>query len=94
MPIPAMRRRAFIAALGGTRSVVLCLGAAAQEGYHGVGHDKWHQDFYAKLRRNDGRGPCCGMVDCRPTQSRKVGAITKSKWTANGYRFPRTRLST
>ena len=31
------------------------------------------QDFYAALRRNDGGGPCCGMMDCRPTQSRMVG---------------------
>jgi len=57
-----MRRREFIAALGSALSVFLCLGAAAQDGYHGVGHDKWHQDFYAALRRNDGGGPCCGMV--------------------------------
>jgi hypothetical protein len=68
-----MRRREFIAALGSALSVFLCLGAAAQDGYHGVGHDKWHQDFYAALRRNDGGGPCCGMMDCRPTQSRMVG---------------------
>jgi hypothetical protein len=85
MPIHGMKRRAFIAALGGTLSVVLCLSAAAQEGHHGVGHDEWHQDFYAKLRRNDGGGPCCGMMDCRPTQSRKVSGRYEVKvdgaWT-------------
>jgi hypothetical protein len=72
-----MRQRQFIVALGWTPSLVFCLGAAAQdalpqEGHHGVSHDKWHRDFYAMLRRNDGGGPCCSMTDCRPTQSRKV----------------------
>jgi hypothetical protein len=28
----------------------LCVSAAAQEGYYGVGHDKWHQGFYSKLK--------------------------------------------
>ena len=68
-----MRRREFIAAFGGAFSVFLYLRAAAQDGYHGVGHDRWHQEFYAKLRRNDGQGPCCGLTDCRPTQSRMIG---------------------
>src|SRR5262249_25600718 len=26
-------------------SVFLCLGAVAQEGYYGVGHDRWHMKF-------------------------------------------------
>jgi hypothetical protein len=68
-----MRRREFIAAFGGAFSVFLCLRATAQDGYHGAGHDRWHQEFYAKLRRNDGQGPCCGLTDCRPTQSRMIG---------------------
>jgi len=38
-----------------------------------VGHDKWHQDLYSKLKRNDGHGSCCNLMDCRPTQSRMVG---------------------
>lgn len=50
MAIHGMNRRAFIAALGIGLSVFLYLGAAAQDGYHGAGHDRWHQDFYAKLR--------------------------------------------
>jgi hypothetical protein len=29
--------------------------------------------FYSKLRRNDGQGSCCNLMDCRPTQSRMVG---------------------
>jgi hypothetical protein len=38
-------RRVFIT-LGSAVSVVLSVGAAAQEGYYGMGHDKWHQGFY------------------------------------------------
>jgi hypothetical protein len=38
-----MIRREFIALLAGALSVLLCMSAAAQEGYYGAGHDKWHQ---------------------------------------------------
>jgi hypothetical protein len=41
---------------------------------HSAGHlknDKWHQDFYSKLKRNDGQGSCCNLMG-RPTQSRMV----------------------
>ena len=71
-----MSKRGFIAALFGALSTFLCAGAGAQEGHYGIGHDKWHRDFYAKLRRNDGQGPCCSQTDCRPTQSRKVNGET------------------
>jgi hypothetical protein len=70
-----MWRRAFIAVLAGALSTCLCAGAGAQEGYYGIGHNEWHRDFYAKLRRNDGQGPCCSLGDCRPTQSRKVNGV-------------------
>jgi hypothetical protein len=60
-------RRDYITLLVSAVSVVLCVSAAAQEGYYGVGHDKWHQGFYSKLKRNDGRGSCCNLMDCRPT---------------------------
>jgi opacity protein-like surface antigen len=71
-------------ALGGMFLLMFCLDTAAQdagpaqygttqEGCYGVGHNKWHRDFYASLRRNDGQGPCCSLTDCRPTQSRMVG---------------------
>jgi hypothetical protein len=53
--------------------VFLLASATAQEGYYGVGHDKWHQNFYSKLKRNDSKGSCCNLMDCRPTQSRMVG---------------------
>src|SRR5262245_38861057 len=62
----------------------LCVRAAAQEGHYGVGHERWHTDFYLKLNRNDGKGTCCNLVDCRPTQSRMVG----------DRRFPTTRSTT
>jgi len=61
-----MGRRKFITLLGGALSVFLCVSAAAQEGYYGEGHDKWHQGFYSKLKRNDGQGSCCNLMDCRP----------------------------
>jgi hypothetical protein len=66
-------RRDCITLLGSAVAVFLCLSAGAQEGYYGVGHDRWHQDFYSTLKRNDGRGPCCSLIDCRPTQSRMIG---------------------
>ncbi len=69
----ARDRREFITLLGGAVSMFLCVSAVAQEGYYGVGHDKWHQGFYSKLKRNDGQGSCCNLMDCRPTQSRMVG---------------------
>jgi hypothetical protein len=66
-----MRRPELIALIGGAL-LVLCAGAVAQEGYFGSSHDRWHQGFYSKLKRNDGRGSCCNLMDCRPTQSRTV----------------------
>jgi hypothetical protein len=63
--------------------------AVAQEGYYGVGHDKWHQGFYSTLKRNDGGGSCCNLMDCRPTQSRIVGDHYEVKvdgaWTPVPY---------
>ena len=54
-------------------SLLLCVRAVAQEGYYGAGHDRWHMEFYSNLNRNDGKGSCCNLMDCRPTQSRMVG---------------------
>ena len=84
-----MRRREFITLLCGAVSLFLCGSAAAQEGYYGVGHDKWHQGFYSTLKRNDGGGSCCNLMDCRPTQSRIVGDHYEVKvdgaWTPVPY---------
>jgi hypothetical protein len=64
---PYRDRRSFITLLGGAVSAFLCVNAAAQEGYYGVDHDKWHHGFYSNLKRNDGQGSCCNLMDCRPT---------------------------
>jgi hypothetical protein len=40
----------FTILLGGGLAVFLFASAAAQDGYYGVGHDKWHQNFYSKLK--------------------------------------------
>jgi hypothetical protein len=59
--------------------------AFAQEGHHGVGHEKWHASFYSKLMRKDGKGSCCNLIDCSPTQSRMVNGQYEVKvegeWT-------------
>ena len=68
--VPDIRRRVATVCVV---FVLLCVRAVAQEGYYGVGHDRWHREFYSKLNRNDGRGTCCDLMDCRPTQSRMVG---------------------
>jgi hypothetical protein len=82
-------KRDCIILLGSAVSVFLCVSAAAQEGYYGVGHDKWHQGFYSTLKRNDGGGSCCNLMDCRPTQSRIVGDHYEVKvdgvWTPVPY---------
>src|SRR5262245_16036359 len=65
-----MRRRMRIAPLAGALAALLSAPAFAQDGHHGAGHDRWHRDFYAKLKRNDGQGACCNDTDCRPTRSR------------------------
>ena len=87
--IAKLKRREFITLLGGAVSLFLCVSAAAQEGYYGVGHDKWHQGFYSTLKRNDGQGSCCNLMDCRPTQSRIVGDHYEVKvdgvWTPVPY---------
>jgi hypothetical protein len=63
----------LIGTLGGAFSVFFSLCAPAQEGQHGVGHAKWHRNFYSTLKRPDGAGPCCSDGDCRPTASQTVG---------------------
>ena len=88
MEVDGVNRRVYIT-LGSAVSVVFSAGAAAQEGYLGVGHDKWHQGFYSTLKRNDGQGSCCNLMDCRPTQSRIVGDHYEVKvdgvWTPVPY---------
>ena len=47
MKIP---RRSCITLVCSAVCLSLCVSAAAQEGYYGVGHDKWHQGFYSTLK--------------------------------------------
>src|SRR6516165_10648089 len=64
-----MSRRDCITLLGSAVAALICVSAAAQEGHYGVGHDKWHRDFYSTLKRNDGKGPCCSLIDCGPARA-------------------------
>ena len=68
-----MTRRMIMMPLACVLCTSLFSCAFAQDGHHGDGHNKWHRDFYAKLKRNDGEGPCCNDSDCRPSRSRVVG---------------------
>jgi len=83
MPVGRTGWRSLIATLGGAFSMSFGFSAAAQEWMHDVDHEWWHQEFYSKLKRND--GPCCSNYDCRPTQSRWVldhyEVKVESKWT-------------
>src|SRR5262245_5332744 len=74
-------------------SVFLCVGAIAQEGYYGVGHEYWHMEFYSKLNRNDGKGSCCNLYDCRPTQSRRVGDHYEVKVEGEWTRVPNDKIN-
>jgi hypothetical protein len=92
-PGVGMGLRKFITLLGGALSVFLCVSAAAQEGYYGEGHDKWHQGFYSKLKRNDGQGSCCNLMDCRPTQSRMVGDHYEVKVDGEWMPVPKDKIN-
>ena len=48
----------------------------------------WHQGFYSKLQRNDGKGSCCNLLDCRPTQSRMVEDHYEVKVDGEWVRVP------
>jgi hypothetical protein len=58
----------------------------------GLSSDKWHQDFYLKLRRNDG-GLCCNLMDCRPTQSRMVGDHYEVKVDGEWMAVPNDKIT-
>src|SRR5262245_13207174 len=88
-----IRRREFITLLGGAVFVCPYVGAAAQEGYYGAGHGKWHKDCYSKLKRNDGQGWCCNLFDCRPTQSRMVGDHYEVKVDGEWMSVPNDKIN-
>jgi hypothetical protein len=87
------RRRELITLLGSGLGAFLFASAPAQEGYYGVGHDKWHQNFYSKLKRNDGQGSCCNLMDCRPTQSRMVGDHYEVKVDGEWTQVPNDKIN-
>ena len=84
------RQRNFITLLGGSLAAFLFGSAAAHEGYYGVGHDKWH---HSKLKRNDGRGSCCNLMDCRPTQSRMLGDHYEVKVDGEWIQVPNDKIN-
>jgi hypothetical protein len=55
------------------------------QGKHGVGHERWHEQFYSKLMRKDTRTSCCNLSDCVPTQARSVDdhyeVLVDGEWT-------------
>ena len=83
----------FTTLLGGGLAVFLFVSAAAQDGYYGGGHDKWHQNFYSKLKRNDGQGSCCNVMDCRPTQSRMVSDHYEVKVDGEWVPIPNDKIN-
>ena len=74
-------------------SMFITATGAAQEGYHGVGHDDWHRGFYSNLKRNDGGGSCCNLMDCRPTQSRMVGDHYEVKVDGEWVPVPKDKIN-
>lgn len=68
-------------------------GLRAPEGDWGVGHALWHESFYSKLRRNDGKGSCCNLADCRPTVSRMVDDHYEVKLEGNWVSVPSDKIN-
>ena len=79
--------------LAAVLSIFAFVSAAAQEGYHGAGHQDWHEGFYSKLKRNDGGGSCCNLMDCRPTQSRMVGDHYEVKVDGEWIAVPNAKIN-
>jgi len=74
---------AFFSALS-----LLSLPAMAADGGHGVGHDRWHAEFYSKLMRPDTKTSCCNLADCRPTEMRAAGDHYEVKKDGRWIRVP------
>src|SRR4030081_2841486 len=66
-------RRAFACAIIRSRSTSFWTDFRISDDPWRCVRTAWHQGFYSKLKRNDGQGSCCNLMDCRPTQSRMVG---------------------
>lgn len=87
-------RNMLVAVFGSALSVMLLSAAQAHgehstsqhyEGRHGTAHEKWHDQFYSKLMRNDTKTSCCNRSDCVPTQSRAstdgYEVMVEGEWT-------------
>jgi hypothetical protein len=66
--------------------------AAADDGFHGHGHDAWHAEFYSKLMRPDTKTSCCNLSDCRPTEIRSVGDHYEVKKDGRWIRVPTDKI--
>ena len=89
----AMTRRMIIVSLGVALLISLSSFALAQDGHYAAGHAIWHRDFYAKLKRNDGGGPCCNDSDCRPTRSRRVNGRYEVKVDGQWIAVPADKIN-
>ncbi len=78
---------AFFSALS-----LLSLPAMAADGGHGVGHDRWHAEFYSKLMRPDTKTSCCNLADCRPTEMRAAGDHYEVKKDGRWIRVPPEKI--
>ncbi|MBX6329977.1 MAG: hypothetical protein IRY89_15525 [Pseudolabrys sp.] len=80
------RKRSLIAAcaIACATSPALAQGVA-YEGRHGIGHERWHREFYSRLMRPGTQTSCCNLIDCVPTQSRMAGdhyeVMVDGEWT-------------
>jgi len=75
-----------------TALLSLPLPAAAQEGHHGEGHDRWHGELYSKLMRPDTGTSCCNLADCRPTEIRTNGDHYEVKKEGRWIRVPPEKI--
>lgn len=66
--------------------------AAADDGDHGHGHDKWHAEFYSTLMRPDTKTSCCNLPDCRPTDLRTVGGQQQILKDGRWITLPRDKI--
>src|SRR6516162_248695 len=82
--VPDIRRRVATVCVV---FVLLCVRAVAQEGYYGVGHDRWHREFYSKRTETTAEAPAVTSWTVARRKAAWLATITRSRWTVNGRRF-------